>query len=599
MNIKDFELISSNSSLGEKNGRSYGYISLDECQIFLDYWKDHKKFYTQWKVIEQGKKQRYIGSANVTDEAINVQKNTRKKHLKETITSQFPDIVPETVDLFFNELIEVANMTENKLFPEDNQSKQEDVVQGIQGFNDYDDEVKEAALTIFKEYPLEYILWLLNKVHCGDEDNIEMLVLVLFTKHVENSKPVSVIIVGTTESGKTSLANKTAKITPDRFLIETSSMSSKAAFYHQDKFNKDYNHLIMNDFLDSPEAIGTLKALTDTELETVKHMTVSDEKEAVTLEVPGKNTVIITAARQLTDKELNRRLLHLNPDESEEHLNITKDFIKKGEAGLLETYEFEFKVGKAVYDKLIEKKYEVAVPWILLLDYNLFGKTDIKHFTSLIKARTLMNQTKRTEIVDNVLLSTLEDFHVVTRLWSHIIQMQTTYLPSKAFEILPLLPKWDVEEYNESITSENRHYGKKIKEIAQELKVSQNTIKKWIWGQEDQRGLLDLGYINAQKSGDTNTSPWILYRIHDKPFQDANVDIGTSQFANSQIFKGFITLDEKRNAIRSICNWYKRKEYLEENNLEELVESILKESKNNIETDQDIIDISEFIKKIL
>jgi len=594
MSFDNFKLIKSNSSLGDKNGRSYGYIPLDECNIFLDHWKDNKKYYTQWKFIEPGKNLRHIGTANVTDEPINVQKNNRKKHLEKTITSQFPDIVPETVELFFTELIEVANRTGNKLFPEDNQTKKKDDVQSIQSFDDYDDNIKEAALTIFNEDPLEHILGLLSDVHCGDEENKEILVLVLFSKHVENGKPVSVIIVGSTESGKTSLANKTAKITPERFLIEISSMSSKAAFYHQDKFNKEYNHLIINDFLDSPEAIGPLKALTDTELETVKHMTVSDDKQAVTLEVPGKNTVIITARRQLTDAELNRRLLHLNPDESEEHLNITKDFIKKGEAGLLEKYEFEFEVCRAVFDKLIEKKYEVFVPWILLLDAKLFSKTDIKHFTNLIKARTLIYQTKRTELVDNVLLSSLEDFYEVAKLWSNIILMQNTYLPSKAFEILPLLPKWDVGEYNES---QNKHYGMKIKEVAEELDQSPDTIKRWIWSQGDQRGLIDLGFIYAQKDGETNTSPWILYSVNEESFNGDVGDIGASQFANSQISNGFTTLEEKQNVIRSICNLYNKEEYLEEINLEETVESILTEFKNNIETDQDILKISNFIKK--
>ena len=118
-------------------------------------------------------------------------------------------------------------------------------------------------------------------------------------------------------------------------------------------------------------------------------------------------------------------------------------------------------------------------------------------------------------------------------------------------------------------------------------------------GPRNQRGLIDLGYIFAQKDGNATTSPWILYRMNNKSLQEIDEGIGASQFANSQIFKGFTTSDEKRDAIRSICNLYKRKEYLKENNLEELVESILHEFKNNIETDQDIIEISNFIKKIL
>jgi len=85
--------------------------------------------------------------------------------------------------------------------------------------------------------------------------------------------------------------------------------------------------------------------------------------------------------------------------------------------------------------------------------------------------------------------------------------------------------------------------------------------------------------------------------MNEESFQKGDGDIGASQFANSQIFKGFTTLKEKQNAILSICNLYNREEYLKEINLEELVESILLECKNNIETDQDIVKISKFIKK--
>ena len=595
MNNKEFKLIKSTKKMENKNGRSYGYIKFNGKRLFIDHWKEHKKHYTQWKVVEPKEKTRYIGSANVTDEPINVQKTRRDKSLKETITSQFHDIVPEEVDLFFSEIVNYANQLGNKVFPEDKINQKKEINQ-IKGFDDYKPEIKDKTNSIFNKDPLGYFLEILDLVHYGDAENKEILLLVLFSKHVENGKSVNVIIVGSTESGKTSLANKTAKITPGRFLINTSSMSAKAAYYHQESFREDYNHMIINDFLDSEEAIGTLKAITDTEIDRPKHMTVSDQKEAVTLEIKGKNTVIVTAARQLTDRELNRRLLHLNPDENEQHQQETKNFIVSEEVGTSIKPEGIFELAQALYDKIIEKKYEVYVPWILALDTKTLSKTDIKHFTNLLKARTLIYQSQRIEIAENVLLSSLEDFHEVARLWRHIADMQMTYLPAKAFEILKILPKWDNETFKESNESGDGHYGMKINEIIQALNLSRGAVNRYIWGHEDQKGLTDLGYIHAIKDGDTKTSPWILYLNTEKPLSEDKEDNGACPLNPSPMFKGFESTLDKRKVIHSVCTLLYRKGSLKGKNFNEIFESITSPSDITIKNEEDIIKIFEKIK---
>ena len=595
MTNKNFELIESIRKLENKNGLSYGIIDLNDKRLFLDHWKEQNKYYTQWKVAEPKKKLRYIGSANVTNEPINVQKTRRDKNLKEIIISQYPDIEPEKVDLFISEIVNAANQLRNKVFPEDKINIKAEINE-IKGFDDYDHAIKEKTDSIFSKDPLKYYLEILDLVHYGDAENKEILLLVLFSKHVENGKPVNVIIVGSTESGKTSLANKTAKITPDRFLINTSSMSAKAAYYHQESFREDYNHMIINDFLDSEEAIGTLKAITDTEIDRPKHMTVSDQKEAVTLEIKGKNTVIVTAARQLTDRELNRRLLHLNPEENEQHQQETKNFIVFEEVGTSIKPEGIFELAQALYDKIIEKKYEVYVPWILALDTKTLSKTDIKHFTNLVKARTLIYQSQRIEIAENVLLSSLEDFYEVARLWRHIADMQMTYLPAKAFEILKILPKWDNETFKESKESGDGHYGMKINEISQALNLSRGAVNRYIWGHEDQRGLTDLGYIHTIKDGDKKTSPWILYLSNEKTLMEDNEDSGACTLNPSPMFKGFKSIEDKRKVISSVCILLYGKEYLKENNFNEIFESLTSHSAITIETEGDIMKIFEEIK---
>jgi len=596
MKIEDLKHIKCTRRLESRKGLSFGYMRLEANYIFLDHWKEKKKYYTQWKVRDKDKKSYHIGTAIVNDEPINVQKPRRDKHLKEIIISQFPDITPETVQSFFSELVEVANKLGNKLFQEDT-PRQEEAADGIKGFEDYDEAIKEQVELIFNDDPLKYFLEVLDKVHYGDEESKEILVYVLFSKHVENGKPVNVIIVGGSESGKTSLANKTAQITPPRFLINTNSMSSKAAFYHQDSFREDHNHMIINDFLDSFEAIATLKAMTDTEIERPKHMTVSDDKKAVIFEIKGKNTVIVTAAQQLTDRELNRRLLHLNPDENEEHELETKEFIVLDVVGTSLKPDDIFELAQALYDKIIESNYEVFVPWILALDVKLLGKTNLKHFIDLVKARTIIYQSQRIEIMDNVLLSSLEDFQEVARLWKHISEMQTTYLPAKAFELLKLLPKWDKETCEEVQKSGDGHYGMKLSEISQILGLSREAVKRLFWGKGDQRGLIDLGYVHAEKIRDSKTAAWVLYRTNQKTLYEDTEDIEASSLAHSLMFKPLDESKDKIKVIQAICTLLFRKGYLKENNFDEIVESLLSSYDTNIETDEDIIEIFDFIKK--
>lgn len=597
MSLEELTFIRASKPLKNHNGRSFGYIIMGDLQIFLDHWREGKKNYCQWKVLEKERKPRYFGVAVVNDEPINVRKLRRDKLLKEIIKNKFPDIPSETVEIFLSEMVEVANRLGSGLFPEGTTKEETEELEEISGFDDYDITIKEQANSILKSNPLEYFIGVLDLVHCGDVENKEILVLVLFTKHVMNGKPVNVIIIGSTESGKTSLANKTAMITPNRFLINTSSMSAKAAYYHQKAFREDFNHMIINDFLDSEEAIGTLKAVTDTEIVRPKHMTVSDDKKAVTLEIKGKNTVIVTAAKQLTDRELNRRLLHLNPDEDEAHELETKEFIVLDVVGTSLKHDDIFEVAQALYDKIIESNYEVFVPWILALDVKLLSKTDIKHFTNLVKARTLIHQSQRIEIMDKVLLSSLEDFQEVARLWKHISEMQTTYLPAKAFELLKLLPKWDKDLYKESLRSGDGHYGMKLAKISQALDISREALKRLIWGKDDQRGLVDLGYVHTEQTGDTKTSPWICYRTKDKTLYGEEKDVETSTVTYLPMFKPWNKTKDKKRVILSICNLFFSKGYLKKEKFEEIEEALLSKYDLNIETDEDIIKIIDFIKK--
>ncbi|KAF5046718.1 hypothetical protein DSECCO2_467850 [anaerobic digester metagenome] len=235
------------------------------------------------------------------------------------------------------------------------------------------------------------------------------------------------------------------------------------------------------------------------------------------------------------------------------------------------------------------------MPWILALDTKTLSKTDIKHFTNLVKARTLICQSQRREIVDNVLLSSLEDFQEVARLWGHIADIQRTYLPAKAFEILRILPKWDSEIFKESKDSGDGHYGMKINEITQRLNLSRGAINRAILSHDDQRGLIDLGYVHAIKDGDAKTSPWILYLNSEKPLSEDDKANAACLLNHSEMSKGFKSIEDKKRIISSLCTLLFKKEFIKENNFEDIIES-LNPSEMTIESDEDIMKLFDKIK---
>lgn len=575
--------------LVKKKGSRFGSIELDNKELFLDHWKEGPNYYTQWSIKEDGRPARNTGQADSRRSSIIVKKEQRDKELIDGAVSLGAN--PDDVSVFLKEVVESANYLQENIFGRKKEVTYDEPVKELTCLNDYPEDIKKEANVIYNGDPLNFFLETLDQVHYGDRSNKELLILALFSKHVKNGKPVSVIIVGSTESGKTSLANATSKISPDRLVIDISSMSAKAAYYHQDKFREDYNHMIINDFLDSPEAIATLKAMTDTEISTPKHMTVSDDKKAVQLRIKGKNTLFVTAAKQLTDRELNRRILHMNPDESKEHIKKSKEFILKNEVSGSSADETLFDTCKAVTELIIEEEVEVIVPWISSLNVDKFGKTGIKQLSHLVKARALIYRANRLQVNDNTILASLDDLLEVLKLWIGIKNLQESYLPSKAFEILDLLEDWDENK----IDSEG-HYGKKLTEIRKEIGATKPTLRRWIFGENDQPGLNDLDYIYMEKEGDSPTAPWIVYRNPSKSINSHNAACPVNQ---SSMNKDFLNDIDKKEIIRSICTLFINRSSYSDVNVDDLVDKICKKFPEEIETDNDIGDICDLVQEEL
>lgn len=370
----------------------------------------------------------------------------------------------------------------------------------------YESEVKREAEKAFETGPMDVFLETIQRFHKGDEPEIQLMVLAEFAAHITNGQSVPIFIKGSPDGGKSSLNNAVHRIIPKRFLRKYTSLSQKSAYYNSTVFRTDYNKLVVNDILDSPDIMGFLKSWADNEEDVMRHTTVIKGEGAI-LEVEGRRGISITAADQIHDKQLNRRFLHLNPQESSQHKKDTKKFIKNSEMiGNTGEHDKEVRLCQAIYDKIIERNFSVYNPFIDGLKQKEFANTELKHLINIIKAQTIMNRGNRVEFADGWLLGTEDDVRVVVELWHGIKSLQDTYLPQKAFEMLEKIPERDED-------SETDKNAISISGIVEKTGIPRQTVRDFLWGVDDRLGLKDLGKVKTiKKDPDNLKSMWLLYR---------------------------------------------------------------------------------------
>lgn len=380
----------------------------------------------------------------------------------------------------------------------------------------YGRQTKETARKIFKTDPMAYFLEVSNLIHQGDDIEKEVMILAEFTAHVMNANTVPVFIKGSPGAGKSSLNNAVSKIIPPRFVLATTSLSSKALFYNLDKMSHDYIKLVCNDFFDS-DVVAFVKDWADTtEESTLKHMTVI-KGEGVTLEIEGKRGLSVTSADSMSNQQVNRRMYHLNPQENEEHLNRTQRFIlNKSVEQNSEIVDNAIEIANALYDLIINEEFIVFNPWLEHINVNGYSPTRLKHILHMIMARTLIYRYQREEIMEGILLGTKEDVERVLELDNQLNYLQTSQLPLKAFEITDYLEQWD---YAANI-EDNKEFGTTLAQLVKVTGTAKNTLRNWIFGREDILGLQAMGMIKSVKSDPNNsTSPWLLFKL-EAPFED-------------------------------------------------------------------------------
>ena len=380
-------------------------------------------------------------------------------------------------------------------------------------FEGYSKDVKSAATKIYESGNApDYLLHYLKTNHIGDEEELEILLIDIFTPFISNSQINHLDIVGTAESGKSKLANTVSKIIPVRYVEKIKTNSPKYVYYKQD-WNGNYNYIIFQDAVDS-DNVNLLKTVTDPENEgDITHKTVIDKKP-VELKIPGKVMAIITHAKDFVDVELNTRLRRVNPDESNKHNNEVKNELKNG-FGQYEEDSFYKDVSMALFELLAKNPVKVFNPHMRLLDIENIGKRDVKMFRNSCHALTFINQKQRHKTESNVLFGTYDDYLKVKKLWGKYQYHQQYKLTTKQLELLSLL---NTIPEGESVVEMSIDEGFSYQELASFLKRSPATVKVWINGrsvedlQSEKLGLKTLELVDVKYSGNEGNGRALIYR---------------------------------------------------------------------------------------
>ncbi len=509
-----------------EGGYSFFFMEKDGIDYWLNQVMDPAgEITTQWVKHREDTDPEFIGRRYVTLKGLEDTHKTRDNHLIDKITKE--GIGKDEVNTFFDEVgpfIQHNNL--NK--PPGDPGPGGDLETPPESFQEYPENIQRGALKIIEDPQIDVFQFLkgtISKVHIGDDPEIEFSILKEFSLHVENGETVHDRIMGGEDTGKTDLSLKVLDIVPTRWQLKLTSLSPKYLYYSK-KLREDYNHIVINDFLDNPDSLGLIKVMTDNLQDRKEHHTVIDGT-AVDMEIPGKITVTITAKKDINDPETERRFLHLNPQEDPDHKRRVKEFIKRaGITGSLDS-SLRFELCRAIVDKLTEAPLKVFNPWIECLQVEDLGNTDIKIFIGLVKARALIYQEDREKIGNDTILGTRGDVEGVLKLWFKIAPLQQFKISKQQLELLNELPVYEEGIYKEALRDrddgnslEEGTTGRTYKDLSTTLKKPVSTIRTWIKGYsnkntgQEKPGLESLGFIISKSSNPGKEKAPLLFYLN-------------------------------------------------------------------------------------
>jgi hypothetical protein len=293
--------------------------------------------------------------------------------------------------------------------------------------------VHDKALEVLNTgNPIQFLKDEYKKIHVGDEDQGELLILSIGSQLCFNTAGLNMNFSGQSGKGKTDACEAMGFLLPEGYFI-SKSLSSKALLYMNlkegstvlvddvDSFNEDMEQIVKS-------AISHFQS-------GYKHCSVdfkmqgsSKTKEVM---IPPRTIFWLTSVHSSFDMQVLNRLIKVDVDESpEQNRRILEHVLDCAVTGKYEyTDTFEVEVCREMFLLLKqESPCSVSIPFATQLEKYPQIARNLKMFLDLVRASAALFQYQRNPSVDRCITATQDDLNRAIRLWKMINRAQTTGL---------------------------------------------------------------------------------------------------------------------------------------------------------------------------
>jgi len=285
----------------------------------------------------------------------------------------------------------------------------------------------------------------------GDTRNAKILWLASFTRY--SDKPVSVLIKGSSGSGKSHLLNTVLKFIPEAEYQSFTGISEKAIAY-MSKDSLKNKILAIQEFSglqnhDGNTLLRSLLSENKIRYETV----VNDSNSKFTTQkacIEGPVALFMTTTEKSIHPEDENRMISLTVDESLEHKrNVLKEKGRTFNEGKKASEDFSEL--HAISENYFKNKKDVLISFVDQIADNINLDSpqiyrDFDKILSLIETHALLHQEDREKTADNKVIATLEDYEVIWNLIEPVLELSSKKKITK--DILRLVEV--IKEHTES-----------------------------------------------------------------------------------------------------------------------------------------------------
>lgn len=344
-------------------------------------------------------------------------------------------IIPEDVE---DDLQHVLKRCEDRLsYKEDAVFKEED--------RPTPEEIEEATKMLKNKDLMHEIQADMTKIGIIGEESNRLMIYLAGTSRL-CSTPLSIVIKGSSSSGKSHLVSTVMGLMPRSSVFEFSYVSAKALCYMD---NVDFEHKILviyerSGALESDYNIRIMQSEGKLRIAVPSKDKATGRHKTLFIEIKGPIAYIETTTQRIGNPENETRVYCLFTDESEGQTKKIHDQQRahyKGKQDISDEEKDRIKRKHAVAQQIL-KPYRVIIPYadfIMFPSAKVRCRRDLARFLRLISVITLLHQLQREKSEENgveSLIATVEDYRIAYDISVRALVQSMAELPFKSRTLL-------------------------------------------------------------------------------------------------------------------------------------------------------------------